>query len=379
MLRGGDIKEGQITGNLPLVSQEIHIQYKRTTLQKNDIVIALVGYPGEAAIIPENLIGANISRAVGLLRLNEKLDPRFLVLYLNSPQGRATVLKPSAGSAQIVVNLRALNNLQLVLPGIPEQQKIADCLTSLDEVITAEAQKLAALKAHKKGLMQQLFPAEGETVPELRFPEFREKQAWHAHTIGDFIESSKAGASLTPKDFVPMSNYEVIPKKAISEGGWLKIEIENQVYCTEDFFNENPQSIVDCTYLITTLRDLVPSGPSIGYIVKFKGDKQYVLAQGVYGLKPKDEFVSDFLVQFSNTIQYRKLVNAIMVGSTQVHIRNGEFLDIPLHVPSTKEQQKIADCLTSLDELIAAQAEKIEALKAQKKGLLQGLFPLSGL
>ena len=59
-----------------------------------------------------------------------------------------------------------------------EQQKIADCLASLDELITLEAQKLDTLKTHKKGLMQQLFPAEGETLPKLRFPEFRDAGEW---------------------------------------------------------------------------------------------------------------------------------------------------------------------------------------------------------
>lgn len=61
---------------------------------------------------------------------------------------------------------------------LTEQQKIADCLSSIDELVTLEAQKLDTLKAHKKGLMQQLFPAEGETLPKLRFPEFREAVEW---------------------------------------------------------------------------------------------------------------------------------------------------------------------------------------------------------
>ena len=60
----------------------------------------------------------------------------------------------------------------------PEQQKIAECLSSVDELIAAQARKLDALKTHKKGLMQQLFPREGETLPKLRFPEFRGAGEW---------------------------------------------------------------------------------------------------------------------------------------------------------------------------------------------------------
>ena len=71
-----------------------------------------------------------------------------------------------------------MKNYPVSYPSQPEQQKIADCLTSLDESIVAQGRKVEALKAHKKGLMQQLFPREGETLPRLRFPEFRDKPEW---------------------------------------------------------------------------------------------------------------------------------------------------------------------------------------------------------
>lgn len=189
------------------------------------------------------------------------------------------------------------------------------------------------------------------------------------------VESYKGGAPLTPSDFVPYSDYGVIPKKAIGEGMWLKIDIDKPTYCKEEFYQENLRSVVDNTYLIITLRDLVPSGPSIGYIVKYANDKNYILAQGVYGLKFRKTIVSDFLIHFSGTTKYRKMMQSVMVGSTQVHIRNSVYLDLPINIPILEEQQKIADCLSSLDKLIALQAQKIDALKLHKKGLMQQLFP----
>jgi type I restriction enzyme S subunit len=217
-----------------------------------------------------------------------------------------------------------------------------------------------------------------KTIPQLRFPEFKDAEEWGTFSIGDYIESYRGGAPLTPADFVPYSDYEVIPKKAINEGSWLKMDKENPTYCTEHFYFDNQESVVDSTYLITTLRDLVPSGPNIGYIVKYIGNKKYILAQGVYGLKPKETIIPDFLIHFSNTIRYRKLVNSIMVGSTQVHIRNGDFLKLPINIPLQNEQQKIADSLSSLDDFISAQSQKLETLKAHKKGLMQQLFPVEG-
>jgi type I restriction enzyme S subunit len=79
--------------------------------------------------------------------------------------------------------------LQVPLPSgkssLAEQQKIAECLGTLDELIAAENQKFDALKAHKNGLMQQLFPRAGETRPRLRFPEFQNAPEWKVTTIGE--------------------------------------------------------------------------------------------------------------------------------------------------------------------------------------------------
>ena len=159
MVRGGDIKDGKVSVALPLVAPEIHEQFERTRLLRNDVVIALVGYPGEAAVIPDALVGANVSRAVGVLRVAPSLNPHYLAAYLNSPSGRKSFLKSSSGSAQIVVNLSDLNVLQLPLPEIYEQERIACFVAALNAHLGAQILKLNALRRHKQGLLQQLFPS----------------------------------------------------------------------------------------------------------------------------------------------------------------------------------------------------------------------------
>jgi type I restriction enzyme S subunit len=156
MMRGGDIKEGRVGHDLPFVSLEKSNEYSRTILKRNDVVIALVGYPGEAAKVPERLEGANISRAVGLLRLNKLIEPDYLVSYLNSPMGRRMVLAPSAGSAQLVVNLAELNKLEFLLPPLPEQTAIATLLSDMDLELAALEQRRDKTRALKQGMMQEL-------------------------------------------------------------------------------------------------------------------------------------------------------------------------------------------------------------------------------
>jgi type I restriction enzyme, S subunit len=84
--------------------------------------------------------------------------PEFLLYYLRSEFGRQQIISISGTAAITNISQDSLKTINIPIPSLPEQQKIAACLSSLDELITAQSQKLDALKKHKKGLMQQLFP-----------------------------------------------------------------------------------------------------------------------------------------------------------------------------------------------------------------------------
>jgi type I restriction enzyme, S subunit len=91
-------------------------------------------------------------------------DMRFVALVLGSDMGRAALSELAGGSSGSMKNISKPSVLELVVmaPSLPEQQRVADCLTSLDDLIAAETRKLDTLRNHKKGLMQQLFPQVGE-------------------------------------------------------------------------------------------------------------------------------------------------------------------------------------------------------------------------
>ena len=209
-------------------------------------------------------------------------------------------------------------------------------------------------------------------APKLRFSEF--KSEWFKQKIGDFIINHVGGASFTPNDFVKESNFEVIPKKAIMSGGKLILDKENPTFSSEDFYQNNLKNTIDKSYLVTTLRDLVPSGPSIGYIVSFDDDKKYILAQGVYGFRIKDDLNRNFLIQFSNTSKFRTIMQSKMVGSTQVHIRNQDYFDTEIYKPCLEEQTKIAEFLSVVDDKISQLSRQLELLNQYKKGVMQKIF-----
>jgi len=107
-----------------------------------------------------------------------------LLIFIKLLLENANLTTLSDNGAVPGLNRNDVYFLKTALPSEAEQQKIADCLSSLDEAIDLEAQKLDALKTHKNGLMQQLFPREGETIPRLRFPEFRDAGEWEVKQRG---------------------------------------------------------------------------------------------------------------------------------------------------------------------------------------------------
>gem|GEM_PF-4385480 len=135
-VRGGDIADGKVNlSNLRTISDEVSANYTRTLLRGGELLVSLVGNPGQAAIAPPELAGANIARQVGLIRLPADVETRYVSYFLQSPAGQAALGAQSLGSVQQVINLRDLRNVKVPLPPLPEQRAIASILGSLDDKI----------------------------------------------------------------------------------------------------------------------------------------------------------------------------------------------------------------------------------------------------
>jgi len=259
--------------------------------------------------------------------------------YLNS----ISLINFLTGTAQPKLNRAKLDVIPIPLPSLPEQQKIAACLSSLDELITAHSQKLDALKKHKKGLMQQLFPAEGETVPTLRFPEFRDAGEWVEKSLGEII-SLEYGSPLPEKK---------------RNGGLIPVVGSNGIVGYHD------NALVNAPAIVVGRKG---SAGQINWIVS----DCYPIDTTFY-VKNKDS--QNYLMFFLKlTLEKSKLEDFKDNGAVPGINRN-EIYSIKMALPTLPEQQKIAACLSSLDELITAQSQKLDALKKHKKGLMQQLFP----
>lgn len=196
---------------------------------------------------------------------------------------------------------------------------------------------------------------------------------WELCKLSGVIEKLSGGASIKPTDYLE-DGIRTIPKGAVNATGIA--DLSGSKYISEDFFEKNITSHVHTNNLVTSLRDLVPSAPNMGRIVRIEGDEeQFLMPQGVYKLELFEGMDGDFLISFSNSDKYRKIISAEKNGSTQVHIRNGEFLNIDINLPSKYEQKKIGAFFKQLDNTITLHQRKSDQLKELKKAYLQLMFP----
>jgi type I restriction enzyme S subunit len=196
---------------------------------------------------------------------------------------------------------------------------------------------------------------------------------WEVTSIGSLIYNLRGGASLKPNDFVD-TGIKIIPKSGVNRTGFLKID-ENEIqYCSNSFADLHQNNLIDQNFTVVVLRDLVPSGPNIGLVVDIREKGNYLLAQGVYGFKTTKQLDSKYLVYLSNTHWYRKRMNIIMVGSTQVHITNSAFKDINIPLPNYLEQIAIGTFLSEMDSEITALEKRREKTNALKQAMMQELL-----
>ena len=251
------------------------------------------------------------------------------------------------GGVRIRIYYKDLALLSMGLPSLPEQRKIASCLSTLDELIGAQGRKVAALRTHKKGLMQQLFPREGETQPRLRFPKFQDAGDWRDTTIGNVCRL-KAG------EFVPASD----------------IKDEFQVGLYPCYGGNGLRGYVQSSTHEGLYVLIGRQGALCGNVNLIDG--RFHATEHALVVTPNKEFATEWMFYALGDLN----LNQFSIGQAQPGLSVGVLNNLPIAVPSNAdEQQRIASCLSSLDELITAETQRLEALKTHKRGLMQQLFP----
>ena len=262
------------------------------------------------------------------------------------------------GAAPPKLTLGKLKSIPIPLPSKPvEQRKIADCLTSLDEAIAAQARKVDALTKHKKGLMQQLFPREGETQPRLRFPEFQNAGAWKPRPLGSVCSSFSGGTPSTSKPEYYGGDIPFIRSAEIARD-------KTELFLTREGLANSAAKLVARGDVLVALYGANSGDVALATLGG-------AINQAILCLKSKES--NPFIYQF---LSFKKdWIVATYLQGGQGNLSGEIVKSIAVGFPAPEEQKRIASCLSSLDALLTTEAQKLEAIKRHKHGLMQQLFP----
>lgn len=307
-------------------------------------------------------LGQPMTLAPNAIVIRTKNDDFYYQLFV-SHMGQKSIRSLVAQGAMPKFNKTEFKELAILVPTtLPEQQKIASCLTEMDNLIAAQGQKVETLKEKKKGLMQQLFPQNGETTPRLRFPDFEGE--WGKKPLSNFLFEHK-----TKSD----GKCEV-HSVSVSKGVINQLVYLGRSFAAADTSKYNLAKPNDIIYTKSPTGDF-PYG-----IVKMNKNPYNVIVSPLYAVySPINKYIGYILDSYfessANTNNY--LSSLIQKGAKNtIQISNTTFVSKSICLPENPSEQKaIAECLSELDNLIAAESNKLENLKSYKKGLMQQLFP----
>lgn len=299
-------------------------------------------------IIPEYLDGFESTVDLPCFDIGPELNEKFLLEYVQREQFYKTRGEIADGGRKAKrIQVETFLECPIYVPSEPEQQKIADCFGSLDDLIAAESQKLEALRQHKQGLMQQLFPQEGESQPHLRFPEFRETPDWDETQIGKTC-NLKAG------DFVPAPMIAEKHRKGLYPcygGNGLRGYVTSYTH--------------DGRYVLVGRQ-----GALCGNVMLCEG--RFHATEHALVATPSTEVNTEWMLYALDALR----LNRFAIGQAQPGLSVRILDEVAISVPvELAEQQRIAGCLSSLDARIVAQSRRLDVLNRHKQGLLQQLFP----
>ncbi len=351
--------------------------------KKGDLLLLLTDLSQSCELLGRPLM---LTKTDGEVLLNQrivkiipsyKVKSKFLHAFFNSHTFRKRIIETATGSTVRHSSNKIVGDTQVYLPSLDEQQKIADCLTSIDDLITAHTKKLDTLNDHKKGLMQQLFPADGEIDPRLRFPEFTGN--WSYCSIQDLIDSNKL---LPPKDG---NHGNIHPKSSDFVKNGIPFIMASNI-------RNGEIDLIGCSNISKKQADALQKGFSktgdvllthkgtVGEVVIVPNIKYpYIMLTPqvtYYRIINDDELSNQYLALAFQSAYFQSNLSTVSGGGTRAYVGITEQRKLKVWIPNTiDEQQRISELISPLERVIKSQSAKIKDLKNHKKGLTQKLFP----
>lgn len=260
------------------------------------------------------------------------------------------------------LSAKNVENTHKHIPSYSEQQKIADFLSNVDSIITAETKILNTLQKKKKALMQKLF------TRQLRFKsdDGTDFPAWEEKKLEECVKKVCVGfVGVCEQFYTDKSGIPMYRTGNLKNGKVNKLDLK---YVTKEFHEKNIKSQLQ-KYDI-----LIARHGENGQASLYNYDEQ-ANCLNIVIVRPNEELAfHNYLINCINSDFVRKEVSRKTAGSTQSVINTKAIEGLIIPIPCKAEQQKIADCLSSIDSLIQTQQKVVTTWQHRKKALLQQMF-----
>lgn len=360
-----------------LTPKEINSKYVKSSLRK---ISELGNQKSSAKLLPKGTVILTTRASIGLCCIQntdssfttnqgfqsilfnpEKVYSEYGYYFLIRDETQRKMKQLASGSTFLELSPKNLKKLNIPVPSLPEQQKIADFLTAYDTMIDIQSQRVEAMRTRKKGLLQKIFSQ------EIRFKddEGKDYPEWDEKKIGEFSQCI-AGATPSTKEPRYWENGNI---------PWMSSgEVNNRIICSTEkkisslgYENSSTKMLPENTVVIA----LAGQGKTRGMVAITR--IRLCTNQSLCGIVTDSSILSDYLYQFLLTqYEYLRLISSGDGTRGGLNLKIVKDCNIP--VPTLPEQQKIADFLTAVDKQIEIEEKRLETMKTIKKGLLQQMF-----
>lgn len=326
------------------------------------IIVATTATIGEhALIIADSLANQQFTFLTKRKSHDNKLDMLYFHQYMFIIDEWCK--KNTNAGGLLSVNMQAFKKLSIPLPSLEEQNEIVECLEAEDRMIAAQEQKVESLKTHKKGLIQQLFPQPGATTPALRFPGFTGK--WQEKKLNKvFSRVTRKNAENNQNVLTISAQYGLISQLEFFKKSVASSDVTGYYLLHRGEFAYNKSS---------------SQGRPVGAIKPLRLYDKGVVSTLYICFKCNNPEEIDFWEQYFDAgILDSEILSIAQEGARNhglLNISTGDFFGLNVILPTPPEMKKIAECLSSFDDVITAAENELDSLKAHKKGLMQQLFP----
>lgn len=350
-----EVNETYIVSTNEKITNQAVAELKMKILPINTILLAMYGQGKTRGKVALLRIESTINQAFASIKPNKNYSTNFIFNYLDKSYEKIRDL--SHGSNQDNLNLDIVKALQIPLPPLKEQEKIAEILTTWDEAITKQTELLEAKELQKKALMQKLLSG------EVRFDGFSDK--WEEVRIDKLFDFKKG---------------QELSKEKLEKNGIFECILYGELYTTYSEVISEIKSKTNIKEGIKSKIDdiLIPASTTTSAIdlaIASTIQKDNVLIGGDINIlrKKTNNINGEFISKYLTHIKKMEIAKYAQ-GITIIHLYSKDFKHLKIQLPSLPEQQKIAEVLSLADDEINLLKTELEELNLQKKALMQKLL-----